>query len=135
MKSIVLTIMNNKSLNIKKEISFIPDLSYRTLIGFRAENDAKTDEYFDKFKYANQDIIKIQGEHFFITLDDTCVKKIYNPEKINKLFVFDQYILADNAAGWLIKTHQPAILKNVRWNEKSTLPEEYRVIYLDMFPF
>lgn len=100
------------------------------LIGFISTDDANTDKYFDQFVQANKKDIKEFGYHHCIMNDDSFIKKVYNPYYINQLYTFDYYILADNAAGFLIKLKQPAYLKNVKWSN-TNVPIEYRVLYFD----
>lgn len=101
-----------------------------TTIGFVAEDEVYTDDYFDKFRYSNQENIIENGLHHFILKDGTYIKKIYNPSYVNQLYKFDQYILADNSNGFMSKLRQSYLLKNIRWSNK--IPEEYRIIYLDI---
>ena len=101
-----------------------------SIIGFTSPDKDKIDDYFDKFRYANQKDIVENGYHHFILNDGTYIKKIYNPSKVNRLFQFDQYILADSACGMLSRIKQSSLLKNIKWSNK--VPEEYQIIYLDM---
>ena len=102
-----------------------------TLIGFISIDDEHTDKYFDMFREANQSQIIDNGYHHLFMSDNVYVKKIYNYQKMNKLFKFNYYILADNTGGFLIKLLQPAILKDIQWNEEDGVPDEYRVLYFD----